>query len=48
MTGIHWPLRHRINGDLVNLTEFVEACRAGQVVYREPADTCRIWETVLG
>ena len=45
MKGVHWPLRYRINGLVVNLPEFAEAfqCRAGQAVYPEPADMCRIW-----
>ena len=45
LTGVHSPLRYRINGVVVNLPEFAEAfhCKAGQAMFREAADVCRIW-----
>lgn len=45
LTGVHSPLRYRINGVVVNLPEFAEAfqCRAGQAMVREAAGVCRIW-----
>lgn len=45
LTGVHSPLRYRINGVVVNLPEFAEAfqCQAGQAMVRKPADVCRIW-----
>ena len=45
LTGVHSPLRYRVNGVVVNLPEFAEAfhCKAGQAMVRDPADVCRIW-----
>lgn len=45
LTGVHSPLRYRVNGVVVNLPEFAEAfhCKAGQAMVREAADVCRIW-----
>jgi len=45
VTGVHSPLRYRINGVVVNLPEFAEAfqCQAGQAMVRKAADVCRIW-----
>ena len=41
----HSPLRHRVNGVMVNMPEFARAfqCREGDALYRKPEDVCRIW-----
>lgn len=45
VTGVHSPLRYRINGVVVNLPEFAEAfhCKAGQAMVKEPGAACHIW-----
>ena len=41
----HSPLRHRVNGVMVNMPEFARAfqCKPGDALYKKPEDVCRIW-----
>jgi len=41
----HSPLRHRVNGVMVNMPEFARAfsCKPGDAMYRDPKEVCRIW-----
>ncbi len=41
----HSPHEFRINGVVVNMTEFAQAfaCKPGQPMVKEPAKVCRIW-----
>jgi putative endopeptidase len=45
MTDPHSPARYRINGVVVNMTEFKEAfsCKDGQPMVKPAANVCRIW-----
>jgi putative endopeptidase len=45
MTDPHSPARYRINGVVVNMTEFKEAfsCKAGQPMVKPDKDVCRVW-----
>ena len=44
-TDVHSPLRHRVNGVVVNMPEFAQAfaCRAGQPMVKPPEQVCRVW-----
>jgi putative endopeptidase len=45
MTDPHSPARYRINGVVVNMTEFKEAfsCKAGQPMVKPDKDLCKVW-----
>ena len=44
-TAPYAPLKHRVNGVVVNLPEFAEAfhCKAGDAMVKPAGEVCRIW-----
>jgi putative endopeptidase len=45
MTDPHSPARYRINGVMVNMSEFAEAfhCKSGQAMVKPAANVCKVW-----
>jgi putative endopeptidase len=45
MTDPHSPARYRINGVVVNMSEFADAfhCKPGQAMVRPAANVCKVW-----